>query len=193
MLAVMVASIASCDKNPPAADKIGLPATSTARAIQSQSSAGVPGFNNAATEGATVPSDAGAAMTLTGIYKSEPASLYIPTAPDWKGVRWTVKDTLLGVGEGPITLTINSATGRVTGAVDGPLGPGVIDGFAREGTLTATVARKDPSDRGFAGTLMASVKSGHADGTMSLSLAEASAIRQAAFALLAMDSAQPPH
>ena len=186
----MFASIPSCDKNPPAADKTASPATSTAHAIQSQSSAG--GFNNAEAKGATVPSDAGAATTLSGTYKSEPAALYIPTAPDWKGVRWTVKETPLGIGEGPITLTINAATGRVTGAIDGPLGPGVIDGFARDGTLTATVARKDPSDRGFVGTLMASVESGRADGTMSLSLSEASAIRQASFALLAMDPAQPP-
>ncbi len=177
-LAVMIASVVACDRATPAPHETSPVNASSAQASQPQRSAPV--------------SDAGAATTFLGTYKSEPAALYIPAAPDWKGVRWAVKETPLGIGEGAITMTIDAATGRVTGAVEGPLGPGVLAGVAREGNLTATIVRKDPSDRGFTGTLMASVKSGHADGTMSVSLAEASAIRQASFALLAMDSAQPP-
>jgi hypothetical protein len=167
---VTIAYFVACDKGTPATHETSPPAIASAPAIQPQPSAR--------------PSDAAApTTTFRGTYKSEAATLYIPTEPDWRGVRWTVKDSPLGIGDGPMALTIDAATGRVRGAVDGPLGPASIDGFARQGTLTATVARKDPSDHGFAGTLTAAVENGHADGTMSVSLAEASAIRHASFTL----------
>ena len=177
MLAVIVASLIACGRDPPAAQE--KPATSTTRATPQPS--------------APASAAATATTTLHGTYKSEPATLYIPASPDWKGVRWMVKETSEGVGDGPMTLTIDPATGRVGGALEGPLGPAMIDGFSHEEKLTATVARKEPSDHGFAGTLIATVKSGRADGTMSLSLAEASAIRQASFSLLLADSPQTPH
>jgi len=177
LLVLTVASVVACGKTAPAAHETSAPTTSTTLATPPQPS--------------TVSPDAAAATTtLRGTYKSEPATLYIPATPDWKGVRWTVKETSEGIGDGPMTLTIDTATGRVGGALEGPLGPAVIDGFTHQGTLTATVARKDPSDQGFAGTLIAAVKSGHADGTMSLSLAQANALRQASFTLL-LDEPDP--
>jgi hypothetical protein len=79
-------------------------------------------------------------------------------------------------------LTLDS-TGRVSGTVDGPLGPAVVAGFASDGGLTAKVSREHPEDRGFAGTLVATVTDGHVDGTMRVSPSQAEAIRIATFAL----------
>ena len=57
--------------------------------------------------------------------------------------------------------------------------------------VTATIARTDPSDRGFTGTLVGLIGADHVDGTMNVSLAEADAIRTATFAL-SPDAAPPP-
>jgi hypothetical protein len=131
------------------------------------------------------PADAGAKPPAearwSGTYASASGSLYIP--PDWKGVRWSVPEVQAGIGEGPIDLTIDSATGRVTGAVDGPLGPATLDGFANDGGVTATIVRKDPSDRGFTGTLVGAVESGKLTGAMNVAAAEVSAVRKATFTL----------
>jgi hypothetical protein len=49
--------------------------------------------------------------------------------------------------------------------------------------VTATVARKNPEDRGFAGTLFGSMEGERLAGTLSVSTGEASSIRTADFAL----------
>jgi hypothetical protein len=116
-----------------------------------------------------------------GTYRSVASTLYVP--PDWKGVRWKVPDTSAGIGDGTLTLTIDPASGRVQGAMTGPLGPATIDGLAAEGSFAAKIAREDPADRGFAGTLVGTMGGGRADGTMNVSLGEASAIRAATFVL----------
>ena len=82
-----------------------------------------------------------------------------------------------------MVLSIDSSNGRVLGSLEGPLGPAMIDGLVWDGKVTATVTRKEPGDKGFIGTLVGSINGDHAQGTMSLSLAEASAVRQATFAL----------
>jgi hypothetical protein len=79
--------------------------------------------------------------------------------------------------------TVDPATSRVVGTLEGPLGPANIDGLAWDGKVTATIARNDPADRGFTGTLMGSIGTDHVDGTMNVALAEADAIRTAAFTL----------
>jgi hypothetical protein len=58
-----------------------------------------------------------------------------------------------------------------------------VDGVVTEGTLAATLRRKDPSDQGFTGTLLGSVASDHVEGTMNVSLGLASALRTATFTL----------
>jgi hypothetical protein len=117
----------------------------------------------------------------SGTYKSAAGSLYIP--PDWKSVRWSGVDAQGGLGEGTMTIQIDAATGRVLGAVDGPLGPAIVDGVVFDGKLSASIVRKVPSDHGFSGTLLGSVDRDVATGSMSLSSAEANAIRSATFTL----------
>jgi hypothetical protein len=124
-----------------------------------------------------------------GSYKSEPGALYIP--PEWKDVHWRVKDNDGGIGEGTIAVQVDPTTRRVVGTLDGPLGPATIDGVVAEGKMTGTIVRKDPRDQGFMGTLVGTVADGRSEGTMSVSLAEASAIRHATFAMTP-DAAEPP-
>jgi hypothetical protein len=71
----------------------------------------------------------------------------------------------------------------VLGALEGPLGPAVVDGVFVDGKLAASIVRRNPSDRGFAGTLLGSIDHDRGAGTMNLSSAEASAVRVATFAL----------
>lgn len=122
-----------------------------------------------------------AVSSWTGTYKSTTGTLYIP--PDWKSVRWAGVDTQAGVGEGTMALDVDPATGRVLGTLDGPLGPAIVDGLALDGKVTASIIRKDPSDHGFAGTLVGAIEHERAAGSMNLSSAEAKAIRAATFAL----------
>jgi hypothetical protein len=119
-----------------------------------------------------------ASAPWSGQYSSSATTLYIP--PDWKGVRWSVADSPAG---GALALAIDSATGRVSGSLDGPLGPATVDGFARDGGVAGTLARKDPSDRGFTGTLVGSLDGDKLTGTMQMSAADANAVRKATFAL----------
>jgi hypothetical protein len=98
-------------------------------------------------------------------------------------VHWNVKESAAGIGEGTIALTVDPVNGRVFGTLEGPLGPATVDGFAADRKLTASIARKDPTDQGFTGTLIGSLGGDRAGGTMNVSLAEASAIRTATFDL----------
>jgi hypothetical protein len=116
-----------------------------------------------------------------GSYKSTAGVLYVPA--DWKNVHWNVKESAAGLGEGTMALTIDPVSGRVRGTLDGPLGPATVDGFASDRKLTATIARRDPTDQGFTGTLIGSVGGDSAEGTMNVSPADASAIRTAMFTL----------
>ena len=116
-----------------------------------------------------------------GTYTSSPATLYSP--PDWKDVHWKVKETSAGIGEGEIAIQVEPATGRIVGTLGGPLGPASIRGLGADGKLTATVARKDPSDEGFAGTIVGVISNDRVDGTMYVSLGEANAIRTATFTM----------
>jgi hypothetical protein len=130
----------------------------------------------------------GRATTFSGTYKSAPSALYLP--PELK-VRWRPEETDAGVGEGELSLAVEPE-GRVHGAVEGPLGPAVVEGYAREGALTAKVSRKDPADHGFAGTLSATQTPGRIEGTMNLSLAAGGALRSATFVLVAGDAGASP-
>jgi hypothetical protein len=124
---------------------------------------------------------AAAPSNFSGTYHSEAATLYIPA--DWKGVRWSVADSPAGLGDGAIAIAIDPATGRVSGSVDGPLGPATVEGFAGDGGVSGNVSRKDPSDRGFAGTLVGGVEGDALTGTLNVSAADANAVRKATFTL----------
>jgi hypothetical protein len=160
---VILTSATACDK--PQADTHPV-ATSTPSSAPPAASATAP---------------ARAAVAWGGSYKSTSGELYIP--PDWKSVHWTVKETSAGIGEGTIALTVDAASGRVQGMLEGPLGPARIDGLASDGKLTATIVRRDPADKGFTGTLIASLGGDRGEGTMNVALAEASALRAVTFTL----------
>lgn len=174
-LAVLASSLAACDKggaarvepgeaSPPDAPS----ATDTARAAR------LDGPIDAEAEGGA----ARAPAFWRGSYKSAAATLYVP--PDWK-VRWRSEETPAGIGDGSLTLAIDPGTGEVRGAVEGPLGPAALHGLLADGTVSASIVRRDPHDQGFAGVLQGKVTAEHLEGTMNVSLAAGGALRTATF------------
>lgn len=121
-----------------------------------------------------------APKTWSGTYKSAATSLDVPK--DFAKT-WAHTDRGVGIGDGTISLTIDGATGRAIGALEGPLGPAVAAGDVAGGTLTAAVRRKDPTDRGFTGTMRATVTAGGIDGTMTLASADGAMQRTATLTL----------
>jgi hypothetical protein len=113
-----------------------------------------------------------------GGYKSVEGTFVLPG-----GVKWKVPASDAGLGDGTIALTVDSAAGRVQGTVDGALGPATIDGIAVDRTITATVSRADPGDHGFTGTLQGTLGDATVQGTMNLTQADVTAVRNATFAL----------
>jgi hypothetical protein len=143
-------------------------------------------LSTASSLSAPMPSAAAAAPATAswrGKYSSSAGALYIP--PDWKDVHWKVKETSAGLGEGAIAIQVDPASGRVTGRLDGPLGPATIDGLGSDGGLSASIARVNPADEGFTGTMVASIANDRVEGTMHVSLADANAIRTATFTMSA--------
>ena len=162
------------------------PAASTPRATSSV----VTGPAAAIASAAPTSSTPGATRPWHGTYKSAASTLTVP--PDWNKVHWSDTQSTAGIGEGTMTLLVD-AGGHVSGAVDGPLGPAVLDGMITDGKLTATVRRKDPADRGFAGTLVGSLSGDRGEGTMNVSLGLASALRTATFTLSPGDGGGAAH
>jgi len=148
---------------------------------------GAAAANASAVSSASIAAAAGPGATQSkhvawsGTYKSAAGTLYIP--PEWKGVRWSGAESQAGIGEGTLEIGIDPLTGRVVGVLDGPLGPAVVDGLAAGEKVTATISRKNPSDHGFAGSLVGSIGADSVTGSMNLSSAEASTIRAASFSL----------
>jgi hypothetical protein len=127
------------------------------------------------------PTPPAATLSWHGAYKSAASTLTVP--PDWKKVHWSDMQSTAGIGDGTMALTVDGATGHVSGLVDGPLGPATLDGVVADGNLAATLRRKDPGDQGFAGTLLGAISADHLEGTMNVSLGLASALRTATFRL----------
>jgi hypothetical protein len=168
---LLFAGLLACDK--PSTD--ALPPAASAAAPGAGSSA--PAAASASTTAATST----ASRSWQGTYKSAASTLTVP--PDYKKTHWSDTQTTAGIGDGPLSLTVDGASGHVSGTVDGPLGPGTVDGVIADGKLAATIRRKDPTDQGFSGTLLGSIGSDRLDGTMNLSLGGAGALRTATFTL----------
>ena len=132
--------------------------------------------------GATAGATTGGAAAFKGKYTVAAGTMYVPEAKDWASVKWKNEDTKL-LGEGELSLAIDAA-GRVTGSSEGgPLGAAVIEGRSDGQTLAATVRRKDSSDDGLTGTLLATVAGDKIDGTMKLSEFTAAVVRTASFSV----------
>jgi hypothetical protein len=170
---LLLSGVTACDK--PSADTTPAPASTSATTPVASSSA------RATASASSAPVSPAATQSWRGTYKSAASTLTVP--PDWKKTHWSDTQTTAGIGDGALALSIDGASGHVSGTVDGPLGPATVDGVVTEGTLAATLRRKDPSDQGFTGTLLGSVASDHVEGTMNVSLGLASALRTATFTL----------
>ncbi len=120
------------------------------------------------------------ASSFKGKYTVSAGTMYVPEAKDWAAVKWKNDDTKL-LGDGELSLAVD-AEGRVTGSSEGgPLGAALIEGKSDGHTLAATVRRKDPTDDGLTGTLLATVTGDKVDGTMKLSEFTAAVVRTATF------------
>jgi hypothetical protein len=174
-IAVAAAGLAplACSKSPPDAGQ--------SAPVEAQVDAGSTKSPTAAEAPANGTPSASSASEWRGSYDSVAGTLYI--APQLKGVKWVVPETDAGLGAGSLTLSVDRATGRIRGTVEGPLGPATVDGYADGPTMSATVARKDPTDRGFTGTLAARQDDAGVSGTLNVALAEVSAVRTASFHL----------
>lgn len=141
------------------------------------------------TVAAATPSGAPAApprattVTWTGTYTSTPGSLFVRDGGEWRGVRFRGDDASVGLGEGPLSLTVDTKTGRLTGSGSGPIGDVVLSGAVVGETLTFTVTRKDARDCGLSGTGVGHVDGDSLRGTLRLSQGDARVIREAAFSL----------
>lgn len=127
-----------------------------------------------------------ASRSLRGTYKTAPGSLAV--TPDWTKTRFAGHESTAGLGEGAMTVQVDGS-GRVTGTLDGALGAAVLEGTVAGDQMTAAIRRKDPSDRGFAGTLIGTLAADKATGTMSLASAEGGVVRTGTFTL----SPEPAH
>jgi hypothetical protein len=121
---------------------------------------------------------AGKTSAFTGKYTVSAGTMYVPAQKDWSAVKFKNDESKM-LGDGEITLTIDP-TGRVSGGTEaGPLGASVIDGASDGTTLTATIRRKDPTDEGLTGTLVAKIAGDALDGTMNLAESNAAVVRVA--------------
>jgi hypothetical protein len=165
-------------------------------AAPSASAGAPPSSSSAAPSASSASSGSSSAATVTwhGTYKSVAGTVTIP--PSLKAGTWTNADTPTGLGEGALTLVVDPHGGRVTGSLEGPLGPASVAGFWADGKLTATIRRVDPSDEGFTGTLEAgptgptAPKPDELEGTMNGALGRANAVRTATFTLTSGGGAQ---
>jgi hypothetical protein len=124
---------------------------------------------------------ASAARTWKGAYKSAAATLSV--LPEFSKTHWSDTQSTAGIGDGTLVVVVDGSSGRVTGEIQGVLGPATIEGLSADGKITASVRRTDPKDRGFSGTLVAGVAGDHLEGTMNVSLGQASALRVGTFTL----------
>jgi hypothetical protein len=121
-----------------------------------------------------------AGASFGGKYAVTAGTMYVPAEKDWSSVKFKNDDSKL-LGDGELTLAID-ATGGVSGTTEGgPLGAALLGGTSDGQTLTATIRRKDPSDDGLTGTLLAKVTGDKIEGTMKLAEFNAAVVRVGTF------------
>jgi hypothetical protein len=129
-----------------------------------------------------------AGSTWVGRYTAAPGSLYVPEGPEWQNVRFRGEDASVGLGEGDMTVAIDSA-GRASGSVEGPLGPMHVDGVMTlepaDASTPAFEASLFPGDSGasFSGTVVGERTGDRVAGTLRVSLPTANVVREARFTL----------
>jgi hypothetical protein len=166
LLVILAALLVACPKDKPA---------------EVDASAAAPPASAAEADAAAEAAAANAPSSYEGKYTSAPSSLYIPDEKDYASVKQAKDDATKMVGEGAFVLAVDG-DGRVSGTIDsGPASPAIIDGVVSAGTVTGTVRRKDPADDGLTGSIVGKIGPEGIDGTMTLSDANASVLREAKF------------
>ncbi len=146
-----------------------------------------PGANPRASDAGASASPSAAAPALpakvgwTGHYESEPGTISVPDGGEWAGVKFRGDDAGVGLGDGALSVTVDSS-GRVSGALEGPLGPLRVTGELAENAFGAALVSSDPA-HGFAGTAVGTRGGDRITGTMHLSLPTGNVVRQASFSL----------
>jgi hypothetical protein len=130
---------------------------------------------------ASVSPAAASPLTWKGTYKTAPGTLTVPA--DLAKTHWSSSDTTTGVGDGTMQLTVDRATHRVSGALDGAVGAAVVEGQLGDGQLSGAVRRKDPTDKGLVGTLLAAVSPDKVTGTLTLATGDGATLRTGTFTL----------
>jgi hypothetical protein len=182
LVTAIVAGSTGCDKSEPPASR-GTPDDAARSSALSEGSA--PGAEQAARD-ATAGSPL-ARRAWSGTYKTTAGTLYVPD--EWK-VRWHADDATTGIGDGHISVAVDTSNGGVRGEMDGPLGPALVDGYLADGGLSATIRRRDPHDHGFTGVLLGQETSARIEGTLNVSPATGGAVRGGTFTLGASDATE---
>lgn len=158
------------------------PAPSSAPADAGSAAAPVAsGAAKAGDAGSATPAPAGSALSFAGTYSAKPSTLYIPADKDYASVKQAKSDDTKLVGDGALTLEVG-ADGRVTGAIDsGPASPALIDATRNGDEIRGTVRRKDPSDQGLTGVVVAKIEGAKVTGKLTLAEANAAMLREATF------------
>jgi hypothetical protein len=172
ILVAGIAGVLGCRSAEPLAGSEDSAASATSnRALASEAGAPAPTGKASSTE------------TWTGAYVSEAGSIYVVDGGEWAGVKWRGDDASVGLGNGTVSLSLNRSTGEVRGTGEGPIGDVVFSGAIVSDAIRLTVSRKDPLDRGFTGTAVATMSGDRIAGTMRLAVADARVIRQATLML----------
>jgi hypothetical protein len=129
----------------------------------------------------TSAANASAAAPWHGTYKSVAGTITIPES--LKAGTWKNADTNVGLGEGSLSLVVDPSTDRVSGHIEGALGPASITGLWSGGKVAATIRRDDAADQGFTGMLEAAPAGAELQGTINGALGNVNAVRTATFAL----------
>lgn len=166
-LATLVLLAPACDRHADQGD--GAPAS--ASAIASRSSV--------ATHAGALPSIA----RWSGTYAAVAGGLYVPDAPEFKGMKFRGEDAGDGLGDGTLWFEIDPVTHTLKGELGGALGELVVGGAVKDDVYAFTVRPKDPSGMGFSGTGRAVPKGTQLAGTLRASRATANIIREATFSL----------
>ncbi len=171
--ALALVFVLACGKSSGPDAPAGSGAASASAAPSSSSAAIASAAPSAAASTATAT-----ARAMKGTYKTTTGTLAV--TPQWSKTKYGLPESSAGVGDGTLTLQID-AQGRVTGTLDGVVGAAVLEGTLAGPQLTAAVRRKDPTDRGFAGTLVGTIAGDKATGTLSLASAEGGLVRTGTF------------
>jgi len=169
-------SLAACKKSEVTPEELDARAQAAALA-QASAKTQAAGSGAAPGDAAVEAGPSMKAVTYAGKYSIAVGKMYVPDQKDWSSVKFKNDETKL-LGDGEMTLAVDG-NGRVSGTTEaGPLGASVIDGTSDGTTLTGTVRRKDPSDDGLTGTLVAKITGDALEGTLKLAESNAAVVRE---------------